>query len=83
MTEAMNNALLDRINNGMEIGEDLNVPQLYGLLYQAAAPWASAFAITDLVLSVNGNTCRDKAVSAWNGKWSLNSESSVTYVISS
>ena len=78
---AMNAALLNHVNKVMEIGEDLNVPQLYGLLYQAAAEYATTFSITDLVLSYAGGTCRTKLTAAWNQKWYLSGEGSITYVI--
>ena len=59
-------ALMDLMNNKFEIGQELIVPQLYGLLYQAVGAYASTFAITDIVVSGNYGVSRDKVTPAWN-----------------
>ena len=46
-----------------------------------AAEYATTFSITDLVLSYSGGTCRTKLTAAWNQKWYLSGEGSITYVI--
>ena len=82
VTAAMRSALMEYINRTLDIGEDLNVPQLYGLLYQAVGEYASTFAITDLSCSGNHGTSREKVDIAWNEKFSLANSSSVTVVVS-
>ncbi len=81
MTGAMTEALMNYINYSMDIGESLNVPQLYGRLYAAAGGLANTFAITDLDVTVGGTTYRDRVDVAWNGKLVLFDASSVTYTI--
>ena len=81
VTGAMTEALMNYINYGMEIGESLNVPQLYGRLYAAAGGLANTFAITDLAVTVGGTTYRDRVDVAWNGKLVLFDASSVSYTV--
>ena len=81
VTAAMTEALMNYINYGMDIGESLNVPQLYGRLYAAAGALANTFAITDLAVTVSGTTTRERVDTAWNGKLVLFDASSVTYTI--
>ena len=68
---AMKAALMTRVNGELEIGEAINVPQLYGMLYQAAGSHASTFAVTDLCATGTHGTEREKLVPAWNEKFTL------------
>lgn len=63
---AIRAALMDLMNNKFEIGQELIVPQLYGLLYQAAGDYAATFAISDIVASGTFGVSRDKVTPAWN-----------------
>ena len=81
VTAAMRSALMTFVNQTLEIGEAINVPQLYGLLYQAAGSYASAFAVTDMTCSGNHGVSREKVVPAWNQKFTLSSETEVTVVV--
>ena len=83
VTAAMRSALMTFVNQTLEIGEAINVPQLYGLLYQAAGSYASAFAVTDMTCSGNHGVSREKVVPAWNQKFTLSSETEVTVVVNS
>ena len=79
---AMNELLMNYVNNVMDIGESLIIPQLYGKLYQAASSYASTFAITDLYVIWNGGTVRDKLTAAWNTKWNLHTPAdSIFYTV--
>jgi len=79
---AIRNDLMNHINVEMDIGEDLNVPQLYGRLYQAAGSQASTFAISDVNISSSTQLEeREKLVSAWNGKWVINQADNITIQI--
>ena len=82
VTAAMRSALMTYINETMDIGEALNIPQLYGLLYQAAGNYASTFAITDLSCSGAHGVEREKLTPAWNAKFTLSSETNVTVIVS-
>ena len=59
------------------IGEAINVPQLYGMLYQAAGNLASTFAITDLYISGAHGIEREKLTPEWNKKYTLTSTAEV------
>ncbi len=83
VTAAMRSALMTYINETMDIGEALNIPQLYGLLYQAAGSYASTFAITDLSCSGAHGIEREKLAPAWNAKFTLSSETNVTVIVNS
>ena len=74
-------ALMDLMNNKFEIGQELIVPQLYGLLYQAVGAYASTFAITDIVVSGNFGISRDKVTPAWNQIFTMISSSEAVIVI--
>jgi hypothetical protein len=74
-------ALMDLMNNKFEIGQELIVPQVYGLLYQAAGEYASTFAITDIVVSGTFGTSRDKVTPAWNQIFTMVSSSEVVIVV--
>jgi len=74
-------SLMDLMNNKFEIGQELIVPQVYGLLYQAAGEYASTFAITDIVVSGTFGTSRDKVTPAWNQIFTMVSSSEVVIVI--
>ena len=79
---AIRTDLMNYINAEKDIGEDINVPQLYGRLYQAVGSLASTFAITDLSLTASAQTEeREKLISAWNGKWILNQPDNITIQI--
>ncbi len=82
VTAAMRSALMTYINETMDIGEALNIPQLYGLLYQAAGSYASTFAITDLSCSGAHGIEREKLTPAWNAKFTIGSSTSVTVIVS-
>jgi len=73
-------ALMDLMNNKFEIGQELIVPQVYGLLYQAAGEYASTFAITDIVVSGTFGTSRDKVTPACNQIFTMVSSSEVVIV---
>ena len=74
-------ALMDLMNNKFEIGQELIVPQVYGLLYQAAGSYASTFAITDIVVSGNYGVSRDKVTPAWNQIFTMVSSTEAVIVI--
>ena len=81
---AIRTDLMNCVNAVMDIGEDLNVPQLYGRLYQAAGNLASTFAISDLnITSTSQIEEREKLNSVWNGKWIINSTDNITIQINS
>ena len=81
VTAAMCSALMTYINQTMDIGEALNIPQLYGLLYQAAGSYASTFAITDLSCSGAHGVEREKLTPAWNAKFTLSNGTNVTVIV--
>ena len=78
---AMKSALMTRVNQTLEIGEAINVPQLYGMLYQAAGSYASSFAITDLCVTGAHGMEREKLVPAWNAKFTLPAMSMITITV--
>ena len=78
---AMVDALAKYINTDLDIGESLNVPQLYGVLYQAAGEYASTFAITDLYVSGAHGISREMITPAWNARYQLNNAASVVFTI--
>jgi len=82
VSAAMKSALMTFVNQTLDIGEAINVPQLYGMLYQAAGSYASTFAITDLSISGNHGVEREKLVPAWNAKFTLTGSNDVTVVVS-
>ncbi len=81
VTAAMRETLMTLVNQTMEIGEALNIPQLYGMLYQAAGSYAPTFSVTDLTCSGLHGVSREKIIPAWNAKFTLPSTSDVTVVI--
>ena len=82
VTAAMKEALDSVVNGEMEIGEALNIPSLYGRLYQAAGTYASTFAVTDLAASGPGGMERAKLTPAWNEKYVLMSAEDVRITVS-
>ena len=70
-------ALLQYVNGELHIGDSINVPGLYGMLYQAAGNFASTFAITDLFASGTFGSSREKIVPAWNQKFWMDSAAEV------
>ena len=78
---AMKVALFNYVNQTLKIGESINVPQLYGMLYQVAGSYASTFAIIDLSVTGSHGVEREKLVSAWNAKFTTPSYSDVTVTI--
>ena len=74
---AMKHALFQFTNYDLGIGEAINVPQLYGMLYQAAGNLASTFAITDLYISGAHGIEREKLTPEWNKKYTLTSTAEV------
>ena len=83
VTEAMQTVLFDFTNRQLDIGEAINIPQLYGMLYQAAAGFASTFAIRALSVSGAFGVETEKLVPEWNQKFTLSRASDVTIVVSS
>ena len=81
---AMRSMLFTYVNRTLDIGEAMNIPQLYGMLYQAAGSYASTFAITDISVSGSHGVEREKLTPGWNQKFVLNNSSSdVTIVVNS
>ncbi len=78
---AMQSALFHYVNDTLDIGEALNVPQLYGLLYQPAGEYASTFAVTDLSCSGSHGISREKILPAWNEKFTMVSTAEVVVVV--
>ena len=78
---AMKSALMTLVNRTLEIGEAINVPQLYGMLYQAAGSYASTFAITDLCVTGAHGVEREKLVPAWNVKFTMPALSDVAVTV--
>ena len=81
VSNAMKSALMAYVNQTLEIGEAINVPQLYGLLYQAAGSYASTFAIMDLSVTGTHGVEREKLVPAWNAKFTMPAASDVVVII--
>ena len=80
---AMRSALFTFVNRTLDIGEAMNVPQLYGMLYQAAGSYAPTFAITDISVSGSHGVEREKLTPDWNQKFVINNSiSDVTIVVS-
>ena len=77
----MKAALMELMNNRFEIGQELIVPQVYGLLYQAAGTYASTFAITDIAVSGTFGVSRDRVTPAWNQVFTMVSSSEVVIVV--
>lgn len=59
------------IKDRLEIGESITIPQMYGLIYQAAGEYASTFAVTDLYATGAHGVEREKLIPAWNQKYVL------------
>ena len=81
VTEAMQLALFHYVNDSLDIGDALNVPQMYGILYKAAGEYASTFVITDLSCSGNHGVSREMIVPAWNEKFSMFSSDEVVVIV--
>lgn len=80
---AIQSAIYHYVIDFMDIGDDLNVPQLYGLLYQAAGEYASTFAVTDMSCSGNHGVSREKVIANWNEMFTIVSTSEVRVIVSS
>ncbi len=78
VTALLKNRLLQYVEQELDIGESINVPRLYGMLYQAAGDYAPTFALTDLSVSSGGAQEREKLTCAWNGLFGIDGESSIT-----
>jgi len=67
------------IRGTMKIGEPLNIPQLYGVAYAANPAVANTFVITDIQVSIPGETGvrRDIVPVAWNEVAALPPEAGV------
>ena len=78
---AIRSALMDLMNNKFEIGQELIVPQLYGLLYQAAGDYAATFAISDIVASGTFGVSRDKVTPAWNQIFTMISSTEAEIIV--
>jgi len=76
-------ALMQLVNGEMHIGQPINLPQLYGLLYRAAGDYASTFAVTDFYAVGAFETTREKIIPAWNQKFWMNAEGSVVIQVES
>ena len=83
VTAAMRATLMTYVNQTLDIGEAINVPQLYGMLYQAVGEYASTFAITDLSCSGNHGVSREKVEINWYEKFTLLSSTNVTVIVNS
>ena len=70
----MAHAVYEYVTTQVHIGDPINIPGLYGMLYQAAGSYASTFAITDLSVSGPFGTAREKLVPQWNEKYWMDSE---------
>ena len=79
---AMKEALMAYVNETLDIGEAINVPQLYGMLYRAAGNAGSSFSVTDMTCSGNHGVSRERITPEWNQKFTLMSASEVTVVVS-
>ena len=77
---ALRAALIQHVNGEMRIGEAINLPQLYGMLYKAAGDYASTFAITDFYAVGAFETTREKIVPAWNQKFWMDTEGNCVIV---
>ena len=75
---AMKEALMTYVNETLDIGEAINVPQLYGMLYRAAGNAGSSFSITDMTCSGNHGVSRERITPEWNQKFTLMSASEVS-----
>lgn len=80
VTAAIKVALLNYSRN-LPIGASITVPQLYGLIYQAAGNYASTFAITDLYVTGSHGVERQKLTPGWNTKLTTPSYSSVIVTV--
>ena len=67
--------------NALEIGAPINVPQLYGRIYQAVGSYASTFAITDLACTGAHGAEREKLVPEWNTKLTVPSLNDVAVIV--
>ena len=67
--------------NVLEIGAPINVPQLYGRIYQAVGSYASTFAITDLACTGAHGAEREKLVPEWNTKLTVPSLNDVAVIV--
>ena len=81
VSAAMKDSLMTFVNLTLDIGEAINVPQLYGMLYQAAGSYGSCFSITDMTCSGNHGVSREKITPEWNQKFTLMSSSDVTVIV--
>ena len=81
VTSAFRNTLMQFVNRTLDIGEAMNIPQLYGMLYQAAGSWAPTFAITDLSCSGAHGVEREKLTPAWNQKFTMSSVNDVAVIV--
>ncbi len=78
---AMIRETLFNYTNALEIGAPITVPQLYGLIYQAAGSYASSFAITDLACTGLHGAEREKLVPEWNTKLTVPSPNDVAVIV--
>ena len=67
--------------NALEIGAPINVPQLYGRIYQAVGSYASTFAITDLACTGAHGAEREKLAPEWNTKLTVPSLNDVAVIV--
>ena len=67
--------------NALEIGAPINVPQLYGRIYQVVGSYASTFAITDLACTGAHGAEREKLVPEWNTKLTVPSLNDVAVIV--
>ena len=83
VTAAIQNRLFTYVNLETDIGESINVPQLYGLVYQAAGDYAPTLSITDMSCSGNHGVSRERVVIAWNEKFTMGRLDDVTITVNS
>ena len=78
---AIRPAVLEFVNQGLDIAQPLIVPQLYGVAYAAAGALAGTFAINDIQAGTAGmvvNT-REKVDCAWNEKISTVADGGISF----
>ena len=78
---AMIKETLYNYTNALEIGAPINVPQLYGRIYQVVGSYASTFAITDLACTGAHGAEREKLVPEWNTKLTVPSLNDVAVIV--
>jgi len=78
---AIRPAVLEFVNQGLDIAQPLIIPQLYGVAYAAAGSLAGTFAINDIQAGTAGAalTTREKVDCAWNEKISTVANGGISF----